>query len=669
MAYGEASTEYWTLSDLKQAYLDYINCKQPEISEQQNSRRYRHGVQWTQKQISTFNQRKQPIITYNRISRKIDSIVGLIERFKQDPKAFPKKQGDDAAAELATACVRSVVEADLKQNKLPFIAEQAAIDGFAGVELKLVQHKKLGMDISFAIVQNDEFFYDPRSIMHDFSDTLYRGTSKWVDLEVAIQQFPSMELALRASCEYGSSLTTSSDRENRWFDSVGGRRRVRISDCWYRHSGGWCWCLFTGTMKLMEGRSYFVDDDDEEICKYRMFSCFIDQDGDRYGFIRNLLGPQDEINQRRSKGLHELNSRRIKAEEGAFNDVEAARREAVRPDGVVLYNKDFVAEFDDQTRLANMEGNLKFLEEAKNEIENFGPNPALIGQGLEYKSGRAISMLQQAGISELGPFIVNWRIWKLDLYRVIWSAVKKYWTTPRYISVMDPDGVQQLVAINQMMPGPGGFPQLVNQVAVLDVNIAMDEGPDEVNMMADAYDTLGAMATQGANVPPAILIELSPLPASKKKRLMAMLNPPPSPQQEAAQQLQIQGAVAQVDETRSKAELNRAKAQETAQGGAHGMLEREYDRRSNLEKEAIKAQGREQEHQYQMSELATQAALSHQDHSNTQAEGATQAALAHQVHRHAIAQADKKMDTMILDHRNKLAQLRSQQGAGPPVAS
>ncbi len=31
-------------------------------------------------------------------------------------------------------------------------------------------------------------------------------------------------------------------------------------------------------------------------------------------------------------------------------------------------------------------------------LENFGPNPALVGQGVEAKSGKAIQLLQQAGI-------------------------------------------------------------------------------------------------------------------------------------------------------------------------------------------------------------------------------------------------------------------------------
>src|SRR5262245_22245498 len=78
----DPSEEYWTLDEFKQAYLDYLGSKTEEITEQQNARRYRHGVQWTSKQIQILNSRGQPVITYNRIGRKIDSIVGLVDRFK-----------------------------------------------------------------------------------------------------------------------------------------------------------------------------------------------------------------------------------------------------------------------------------------------------------------------------------------------------------------------------------------------------------------------------------------------------------------------------------------------------------------------------------------------------------------------------------------------------------
>jgi len=560
--------------------MDYVGSKRPEIDEQQNARAYRHGAQWTTGQVETFNKRRQPVVTYNRVGRKIDSLVGLMERQKQDPKAYPRnpRTTDEDAAELATSVVRSVVESHLRNSMFPFAIDQAAVDGFGGIELLLEEGDLGDREVGFALIQSDSFFYDPRSFMADFSDARYMGQGKWLDLEDAQMMFPDMADALEAALERGTDLTSNPDREKRWFDVNPDYKRVRVVDIYYKHRGGWCYTIFTGSNILMEGKSLFYNEMGAPICKYIMFSCAVDHEGDRYGFVRNLRSSQDEINQRRSKGLHELNSRRIKAEDGAFSDIEVARREAVRPDGVVIYNKGFEMEFDDAARIANVEGQLRFLEDAKAEIENFGPNPALIGQGLEYKSGRAINLLQQAGFAELGPFVVGVKNWKLRVYRAVWAAVQRYWTAERWIRVTDMEGLPQVVQLNGVGIDPRtGMPRMINAVGQLDVNFTLDEGPDEVNMMADAYDTLVALTAQGANIPPQILLELAPLQASVKKKLLGILEAPPNPIQQQTQMLELQAAQAKVAESQSKAQLNQAKAVETAQGGAHGIIERRMD--------------------------------------------------------------------------------------------
>jgi hypothetical protein len=579
--YGTYSDElqYWSLGKMKRSYMDYLGSKREEIEEQQAARCYRHGAQWTTGQVEIFNKRKQPVVTYNRIGRKVDAIVGLMEKLKQDPKAYPRnpRQTDEMGAELATAAVRYVIDAELKEFKFPFAVENGAIDGIGGVEMMLVRGDKGDTDVGFALVQPDSFFYDPRSYTHDFEDARFMGQGKWLDVEDAKDMFPDKADDLAESIQTGWDLTSNPDRERRWYYMDADYRRIRVVDIWYKHQGGWCWCIFTGFMKLAEGKSYFFNEKGEPICKYIMFSSFIDHDGDRYGFVRNLRSSQDEINQRRSKGLHELLSRRISAEDGAFADIEITRREAVRPDGVVIYNKGFEMQFDDAARQANIEGQLKFLEDAKAEIENFGPNPALIGQGLEYKSGRAINLLQQAGIAELGPFVIGIRNWKLRVYRAIWNAIQRYWQGERWIRVTDDLGAAQLIPINGLgVDQFTGLPRITNAIGQLDVNFVLDEGPDEVNMMADAYDTLVALSSQGAKVPPEILLELAPLHSSLKRKLLAMLQQP-DPVQQAAQQAQVALSAAQVQESQSKAALNVAKAREAAQGGAHGIIERQMD--------------------------------------------------------------------------------------------
>lgn len=600
---GADDEGYWDLAKVKRCYTDYIGSKDDEIGEQKNSRQYRHGAQWLPGQVEVFNLRRQPVVTYNRIGRKIDSIIGLMEKIKQDPKAYPRnpRQTDEMGAELATACVRYVVETDLREGLFPFATENGAVDGFGGVEMMLIKGDKGDTDIGFALVKTDSFFYDPMCFEHGFGDARYMGTGKWLDVEDAKALAPTKEIAdrIEAGFSSGSDLTTQPDRERRWFDSTPTKKMVRVVDIWYKCEGEWRWCLFTGSLKIDEGKGYFFNEKNEMICKYLMFSAFVDHDGDRYGFVRGMRSSQDEINQRRSKGLHELNSRRIKAEDGAFTDIEITRREATRPDGVVIYNKGFEMEFDDQARIANVEGQLKFLEDAKNEIENFGPNPALIGQGLEYKSGRAINLLQQAGIAELGPFVINIKNWKLRLYRAIWCAVQRYWIAERYIRVTDDEGIAQLIQINGVGMGEDGYPRLVNAIGQLDVNFVLDEGPDEINMMGDAYDTLVALTAQGANIPPQVLLELAPLQASLKRKLLAMISKP-DPIADKAKQITIDGEEAKVGETRSKTALNIAKAQEAQQGGAHGIIERQIDAAGKRDEHMMKRE----EHGMKMQESA-----------------------------------------------------------------
>ena len=541
---GQDFQGFWSLDKCRKAYSTYLDSKRLEIKEQQEARRYRHGVQWTSEQVKALNDRKQPVVTYNRIGRKIDGIVGLTERLRQDPKAYPRTPQHQQGADLATAVLRYLTETNRWEEKSPVVAEAAAIDGLGGIELDLkrvppssmnrqsmIVNQSPDYDVIFRIVDNDGFFYDPRSMKHDFSDARFQGVGKWIDQELLIELMPDLADEIKSGVDDNVDLSSSSDRDNRWFQDNSEFKQVRLVDIWYRHPRGWLWTLFTGGKILKQGRSPFRDEYGEEFCKYLMWSAAVDQDGDRYGFPRNLKSAQDEINQRRSKALHNANSRRIRATKAAVadNNVEALRREGARPDGVVLSNTSLDdLQFDDMASQAALAAQLQFLQDAKTEIENFGPNPALVGDaGVGGKSGRAIALLQQAGIAELGPYMINLRSWKLRVYRALFNTVQQYWTNERWIRVTDTQGGMNFVQINGLTVDPRtGLPTISNPVGELDVDIILDEGPDTITMMADTYDAISQALPAVSRMlsPPQaaaamdVLIESSPLPAEVKKR-------------------------------------------------------------------------------------------------------------------------------------------------------
>jgi hypothetical protein len=239
----KGKTDYWPLSKLKKCYTDYLFNKREEIDEATDARRYYHGTQWTSEQLA-LKKRKQPAMTFNRVSRKINGTVGLIEKLRQDPKAYARNPQHAQGAELATAVMRYMLDEQEWKAKSPLVALDGAIDGIGGIEIEIEQGDHGDPEIGFEDVDIQSHFYDPRSFEPDFSDARYQGMGKWVDQDIAESMFPDAQLGELTG---DTDLTTNNDRETRWFSSVGQQKRVRLVDIWYKHKGGWCWAIFTGS--------------------------------------------------------------------------------------------------------------------------------------------------------------------------------------------------------------------------------------------------------------------------------------------------------------------------------------------------------------------------------------------------------------------------------------
>ena len=572
-----ATTPSANLERLRADFTSYLSLKTAEIDEQKEARRYYHGSQWSWKAIEEFRKRKQPIVTYNREAKKINAIVGLLERQRQDPRAYPRTPMDEDAADIATASIRYVLDEQRWKEKSPVVALTGGVDAIGGMELVIEQGDVGDPEIGLEVVDPSTFFYDPRSLKADFSDARFMGVSKWADIDSVISLAPAKKDEIRAAADQGSDMTSNPDSEIKWISGDAYNRKVRLIDHWYMVGDEWMWCLYTGDVELASGPSYLADEKNKSTCKYIMYSANVDQDGDRYGFHRGMKSPQDEVNQRRSKGLHILNTRRIIVSKGQVDDVEKFRREMAKPDGVGEINPGFDKPItEDAAKAQEMQGQLDFLQDAKNEIDNFGFNPSLVGTGVSDLSGRAIQLQQQAGIAELGPYLLGYKGWKLRLYRAVWSAIRKHWTAQRWIRVTDDPRSIEMVAINQPMRDQYGMPRIDprtgqpamrNSLAALDVDIIIDEGPDEINTQADAYDTLTLLAQKGVEVPPELLIELSPLPGAIKQKAIGIIEQAQQQKMQAAapmMQLEVQGRQAQ--NVKTMAEARRAMAQAANEG-------------------------------------------------------------------------------------------------------
>ena len=426
---GQSDGDY-PVTRLRRQYLDYLSAKVLEWEEQKLSRHYMHGAQYTAEEIRTLRNRRQPIVTVNEIGPKINQIVGLVERLRQEPKAYPTKPKSQNGAEIATAALRNVLDgAEWDSYIASFCAEQCATEGIAGIEIKQVEGDHDDPDITIDFIFGDDFFYDPRSYKADFSDARYMGIAKWLDLEAAIDMFPDQEEELRSlMVETGFDMTTHSDREFKWV--YVNEQRIRLVEHWYLFKGEWYfWLLLLEQHRAQTdtgNKGWLTDKRGKSINKFVMFSARRSiHGGDRYGFVRLFKSVQDEVNQRRSKALHISNVTRVIAQKGAVDDVETARREMSRPDGYLEFNQGFEPPKRDDKQ-EDLAAHLSLMQDARNKIVSFANiNPALMMQsgGPDEHSGVAINLLQKAGLAELGSFLRNYRNWKIRTYRCGVEAV------------------------------------------------------------------------------------------------------------------------------------------------------------------------------------------------------------------------------------------------------
>lgn len=559
------------LARKRRLFRAYETNKQRELTEQRLSRKYYHSKQYTDHELKVFRDRKQPVITSNRVKHKINFMVGVEQRQRRDPKAYPRNPGDQPAADVATAAVRFVCDI----NRWEQIASTGASDGYVsgiGVVWVGIRPERDGrLEVKMRPGQVDRFFYDPRSVEHDFGDARYMGMHLWYDVDEAKARWPDKVRDLESVMDSGETTwTVDQDRDTQWGDFES--RRIRVVEMWERRSTpngeAWYYCFFTGSIELESGWSPYRDEHGLPDCPYVAWTPYVDEVGDRYGLMRDMRPLQDEINHRRSKFLHLLNSNQMHVRTGLVDDMEDFRKQKARPDGILEHNGTWGQDIGVVDRSVEMQGQAELLTEAKSELENIGANPGLVGKGagVANASGRALLTQRDSGITELAPVLDRLRDWKLRVYRKMWAYIRQSWTEERYIRITDNPDAPRFLGINAMEVDPRtGMPRIVNAIGEIDVDIIMEEGPDVITMQDELLERLAQLGPAAMSPLGRIIIELSGTP--NKDRLLEMMDKamapaPPNPAQQIELEQRTRANEAKIDETESKAALNRANAME-----------------------------------------------------------------------------------------------------------
>ena len=468
-----------------------------EMSEK--CRNYYDSKQWSDAEARALKKRKQAPVVINRIKPKIDGLHGMERSNRTTAKAFPRTPKHTQGADAVSQAIRFVLDDQFYRQIRSAAWENLTVEGSGGVEV-IVKEKSYGFCVTLNHIPWDRMIYDPHARRKDFTDARYKGQVVWLDYDIAQGRWPKrvdmLEQMIQGSTTY--------DDKPKWMDTK--RRRVKIVQLYYLQGADWYTATFTRGGYLEDPqKSPFLNEEGETEDAYEFASLFVDLEGNRYGAALQYLDVQDEINKRRSKALHLMSVRQVRWERGAVEDINKARDELAKPDGVVETTPGM--EFEVLKTGDMAQAQFKLLEEAKLEIDAVGYSAAASGKEERLMSGIALRNREAAAQTELAPMFDVLKHLDVRVYRKVWNRIRQYWKEEKWIRVTDDPSTVRFVGLNYKDEAG----QMQNQVDELDVDIVIDDAPDSVTVQQEEFIALSEMVKSGVPIPPTAIVESSSL--------------------------------------------------------------------------------------------------------------------------------------------------------------
>lgn len=522
--------------------------------EARRDRDYRDHKQWTAAEVAKLEERGQAPVVINRIAPKIDYMVGIERSQRPDPKAWPRNPGDDGAAEAATDALRYVADNTDFDTVSSDCYEDLLVEGLEAAIIEFIDG-----EISVSRIPYDRIYYDAHSLRRDFDDADFIGLAIWMDAEQAQEMFSAKADDIE-NLVTDHSIDEGFDDKPKWVDRS--RKRIKVCQHYFREKGVWNIVYFSGETILLDKKpSPYVDDKGTPVCPIVLSYLYKTRDNDHYGWARQFIWIQDEINHRRSKALNILSRRTVVMDRGAVDDIHYAKEELTRPDGVIEKTPGLEFSVDPGQDLA--QGQLTLLQEAKAEIDAIAKRTE-VGAAA---SGRSRLLAGSNDMLEVGPVLNVHRKWKLEIYRQIWMRVKQFWDAERWIRVTDNEDNLKFVGLNQPKtfgenlqeraqqgdaqaaqdlqillsaqdPRLNEVEEIANDVSKMDIDIILGEVQDAANVQAEQFEILTNLAQVYGpqSVPFETVVEMSQL--RNKKDILDKLKGGDDPQAAALQQQQ-----------------------------------------------------------------------------------------------------------------------------------
>lgn len=502
------------------------------------------GSQWTPQEAEALGEFGQPAIVINKIASKVDNLAGseVAGRTRVVYRSRSGEAREEDAARMLTDMALYVAERGDQALEISNVFRAGLVCGVGWLDVGLGDE---GDGVGVFARAEDEFsvVWDPLSRRHDLRDMRFVARERWLEAAEVELMFPTKSTAVMAAAgqasrfgAYGLSLAGRGEEVGYYDDQ---RRLFRLVEVQYKEPAKrWRLRLANGevlhTFEKADVRKPGVTVEAMEMaprCHVAVFAgdVLLDHrvmgyahndftlipyvykrhkaDGRPYGMVRGALDPQRELNKRRSKAMHLLNTSQVIADIDAVEDPNILAREAARPDGIILKRAGKDLRILRNTDLAASQ--VQVMEQAGRDIQDvIGVFDESIGKESNAVSGVAIQQRQLAGsLNQMFAFDAL-RLLKKKLGEQVLVLMRQFFTPEMAIRITDAFAAGRLVGVGRSVDD-GGYDVVVEEVR--DVASERELEAQRLEMLVKA----------GVPIPPDILVEVSGV--REKERILAAI--------------------------------------------------------------------------------------------------------------------------------------------------
>lgn len=525
--------------------------------------KYYDGDQWTSSEKQILEDRGQQATVINICRPTIDSLHAIYQQRKTDLQVVGREIDDDEAGGLFTHLLKQSFD----ENNFSYLESQwfrsGGMTGIGWMQVrvnnKLMINGERDREIDLVQVPFEELYFDPYFRKMDGSDMRYVIRRVWMDADQLKAKFPSKADQIndfaRTFWEEGEDFQEHYAQENAGGSSNGqldsyDRRtsRIAVQECWYfDHQRKLRYCVFVHGIFLVGGEDDSQNEDPHglNIIPFIPYIANRDRRGLPKGLLSFIRGIQDSINKMYSKYQWNMSSRQLLYEESALDDMEEARSEIAKPDGVIRVNDGAL-----QSNRVQIPKNIEESAHLSNMIQMqlqmaqrvTGINDALMGiGGVNARSAMQESSRQIQGAQMQTAAIENMFAAKRRLAWVMLMFMGKYVDKQKVVRVVGLNGNVDKYTINEPYVDEEGNERIYRMEDALRYDVVLKLVPAFDTVRQNTLQIISEMA-KGGVIPPVvasqIALELSEVP--NKQELMRKTEEWYAQQQQLAS-LQAQG--------------------------------------------------------------------------------------------------------------------------------